>query len=43
MRVRNSTRRARPLAEPFDRSMAYLEMAVTVIALGAAAVPFLIR
>jgi hypothetical protein len=43
MRVRNRTRGARPLAELCDRSMAYLEVAVTVIALGAAAVPFLVR
>jgi hypothetical protein len=43
MRVRSSIRGARPLAQPFDRSMAYLELAVTAIALCAAAALFLVR
>jgi hypothetical protein len=36
-------RAARPLEAPVDRSMAYLELAVTAVALLAAGVLFLIR
>jgi hypothetical protein len=43
MRVRSSIRGARPLAQPFDRSMAYLELAVSAVALCAAAVLFLVH
>jgi len=43
MRSRATIRAARPLVEPVDRSMGYLELAVTAVALLAAAILFLVR
>jgi hypothetical protein len=43
MRARTTVRAARPIAQPMDRSMRYLEFAVSAAALAAAIALFLVR
>ena len=43
MRARNTVRAARPLAQPTDRSMAYLEFTIAAVALATAVALFVVR